>query len=258
MTNFVAVLTFNLLILLTANAAPSRNTTTYEEMRKMLASLTDVKSDRVALSALFKDGDAHESDLIKALDDPDRNISLRAQIVIRYLGNGTGMKALEAWYGKQEEVMRSGPIPVPLSERDYKWIMDQGDTVAGSYIYALALDGSPRARSVLSEIMKRQRPADDETFTTQALRRIEVSHPRKLISGGKDLAKLVLKNAFFINPEIRTYTSARLLGFSGNKDKALIEVYINRGQLAEEWYHVVMRKYGQAWKFLSITQIAVS
>jgi hypothetical protein len=252
------IATFAVSFLLAANAFCFRDARTYEDTRKLLTSLKNVKDDRDVLAALFKNGDARVGDLIEALHDPDRNISVRSQIVIRYLGNPAGMKALNDWYTQQSERVRSGPIPIPLGERDYKWITDQGINDADDYIYALALDGSPRARSLLDEMMKRAGSAHDGTFASLALGRIKAGHPEKLLFGGNHLAKLVLRNAFFVGPLSRQYASARLLGLNGAKDKALVEVYVNRGPLAEEWYHVVIRKHGKGWKFFSITQVAVS
>jgi len=175
------------------------------------------------------------------------------------------MKALEEWYGKQNEIVVSGPIPLPLRERDYEFIKDQFTnkptqtwSSADKYIYALALDGSPRARMVLNDLMKHERQTAERTAAGETLRRVRVSHPKKLLTGGNVLAKLVLRKAFFIGPRSRPYTSARLIGFNGLKDKALVEVYVNPGPLAEEWYHVVISKHGRGWKFFSITQIAVS
>jgi hypothetical protein len=244
--------------LLLGNAFSVQRTPTYEDTVKLLNSLKVIKDDRQALATLFKEGDARIDDLIKALHEPDRNISLRAQIVIRYLGNQTGMKALEEWYGTQAEVVRSGPIPIPLGERDYKWIGAQSITNVDDYIYALALDSSPRARALLDEMTKKSGSVDGHMFAVQALKRVNGSEPEKLLTGEHDLAKLVLKNAFFIDPISKPHTSVRLLGLNGEKDKALVEVYINRGRLAEEWYHVVIRRCDQGWKFFSITQVAVS
>jgi len=244
--------------LLAANAFSLERASTYGDTVRLLNSLKDVKDDRQALAALFKKGDARIDDLVKALRDPDRNVSLHAQIAIRYLGNQTGMKALEEWYATQSEIVRSGPIPIPLSERDYQWIKEQSFNDAGDYIYALALDGSPRATAVLDELMKKKARVDDRLFAVQALKRVNAAEPQKLLTDGNDLSKLVLKNAFFIDPISRPYTSAKLLGLNGRRDKALVEVYINRGRLAEEWYHIVLSKHGEGWKFFSITQVAQS
>ena len=131
-------------------------------------------------------------------------------------------------------------------------------TIESGEIYALALDGSPKAQAVLNKMIESyEESADGGTAAGEALKRLKANPPEAL-SGDGALAELVLKNAFFIDPGSRPYASARLLGLSETKNKALIEVYINRRALAEEWYHVVISKCGRAWTFFSITQIAVS
>lgn len=260
-----ALTTTVVVLLIAANAFSLTDATTYPQTRKLLSALTHIKDERAALAALFKQGDARIDDLSQALQDPDRSISLRAQVVIRYLGNEAGMNALEDWYRKQIEIPTSGPIPLPLRERDYESIRKEFITQpvvtwdsAEKYIYALALESSPRARAMLNEMMKRGENADAGLVAGEALRRVKVSHPEKLLIGRKDLARLVLRNAFFIAPLSRRYTSARLLGFNGVKDKALVEVYVNHGPLAEEWHHVVISKHGRGWRFFSITRVSVS
>lgn len=175
------------------------------------------------------------------------------------------MKALYKWYEKRQQFSVAGPIPVPLSEYDYKviyanYIGQQSKAWSGAemYIYALALDGSPQAEAALSKMIKSTGSLNESTAAAGAIKRVQESQPELPLTGQKDLAKLVLKNAFFIAPEDRKYTSARLLALNVAKEKALIEVYINRGALSEEWYHVVIRKCEQGWKLLSITQVAVS
>jgi hypothetical protein len=175
------------------------------------------------------------------------------------------MKALEDWYSKQAEVITSGPIPLPLRERDYEFIKDQyinkptaAWAGADQYIYALALDGSPKAKALLHKLKKGAGTIDDSTVGGRAIRLTTAGHAERVLIGQRDLATLVSKNAFFITAKDRPFTSAKLLGLNGTKDKALIEMYINRGRLAEEWYHIVLSKRGRGWKFFSITQVAVS
>jgi hypothetical protein len=237
----------------------------FEDTRKLLLALEDVKSDRETLALLFRTGDERIEDLIKALNDSDRRVSLRAQIVIRYLGNEAGMKALVEWYSKRARIDTSGPVPLPLRKWDYTYIETNylhtppsWDMLSERYVYALALDDSPKAKELLSEVIKRTGNLDDGSTVVRGIKLIQADQPAKLIMGDKDLGKLVLKNAFFVSPIDRKYTSAGLLGLNGAMDKALVGVYINRGPLAEEWYHVVIRKCDQGWKFFSITQIAVS
>lgn len=253
------VAAFLVSLFLAAPAFPVTQATTYEDTLKLLRSLKNRKDDRGVLATLFQKSDARIGDLIKALHDPDRHISLNAQIVIRYLGNQTGMKALEEWYATQTEIVRSGPNPLPLSERDYKWFNAQPlRNTESSDVYALALDGSPKAQAVLKKMLESYDDSTDAgTAAGEALKRVKAGHPEALTGAG-DLAELVLKNAFFIDTRSRRYAQSRLLGLNGTKDKALIEVYVGRKAFSEEWYHVVISKRGQSWKFFSITQIAVS
>jgi hypothetical protein len=264
MTRTTATLLVSLMLVTTAFASPGV-TTRHRDIRKLLTSLQSIKDDREVLATLFKTGDEQIAELIEALHDPDVNVRLRAQIIIRYLGNETGMKALEDWYSKQAEVITSGPIPLPLRERDYEFIRDQylnkptaAWAVADQYIYALALDGSPKAKALLHELKKGAGSIDDSTVGGRAIRLTTAGDAERVLIGQRNLAKLVSENAFFITAKDRPSTSAKLLGLNGAKDKALIEMYINRGRLAEEWYHVVIRKCEQGWKFYSITQVAVS
>jgi len=264
MTRTTATLLVSLMLVTTAFASPCV-TTRHGDIRKLLTSLQSIKDDREVLAALFKTGDEQIAELIEALHDPDVNVRLRAQIIIRYLGNETAMKALEDWYSKQAEVITSGPIPLPLRERDYEFIKDQyinkptaAWAGADQYIYALALDGSRKAKALLHKLKKGAGTIDDSTVGGRAIRLTTAGHAERVLIGQRDLATLVSKNAFFITAKDRPFTSAKLLGLNGTKDKALIEMYINRGRLAEEWYHIVLSKRGRGWKFFSITQVAVS
>lgn len=234
---------------------------TLQSTRKLLSEMSDVKNDSDKLAKLFRVGDERIEDLLKALDDPNSEISLRSQIILRYLGNDAGMNGLFEWYDKQKQFQVAGPVPLPLKDWDYKLIYANNYIEwfrAEPYIYALALDDSPKARDALEKALKIADTLDDSSVANHAAKRVQASQPRKTLSGEKDLAKLVLNNAFFVAPDDRKYTSARLLALNGAKDKGLIEVYINRGVLSEEWYHVVIQKCEPGWRFFSITQIAVS
>jgi hypothetical protein len=240
---------------------------TYGNTRKMLLALDDLKSDSDKLAALFKIGDMRIRDLIRALDDTDSDVSLRAQVVIRYLGNGEGMRELVKWYDKHPNGYPiAGPIPLPLSAWDYEFI---GANLIGKppeawreigvrYIYALAIDDTQQSKSTLDKMIKNAGVVEEGTFVGRAIKQVRTGSSTEVLTGRKDVAKLVLENAFFISPKDHNHATARLLAVDGTKDKALVEVYINRGRLAEEWYHVVMKKCGQGWRFLSITQVAVS
>lgn len=264
-TRTIATLLISLALLTPALASRQSSTVNDADVRKLLLELKDVKSGRETLATLFSIGDKQISELIKALDDPDHEVSLNAQTVIRYLGNPTGLAALENWLSKKTEYPLTAPIPLPLTERDYTWINSQylkkpirEWVFAESYIYALAFDGSPRATAVLRQLKTAAAELDDSFVVARAMRLTAAADVKKVLVDERDLAKLVLKNAFFVDPTDRRFTSAKLLALNGAKQKALLEVYINRGPLAEEWYHVVLTKSGPGWRLFSITQVAVS
>jgi hypothetical protein len=243
-------------------ATYSSQSYTYKTTRQLLLELNGVHGKEEQLARLFKQGDDRITDLIRALDDPDKVVSRNAQVTIRYLGSDIGMRAMIQAYGRGGTYVMAGPVPLPLRDWDYEYIRNYylkgspWDHRTGSYIYALALDESPKARTLLDQMI--QNAKKDPKFIHIDLDRVEASPPKGLLSGQGDLAKMVLESAFFIAPQDRKDTSARLLGLNGAEDKAIVEVHINRGPLAEEWYHVVVRKCDQGWKFFSITKVAQS
>ena len=245
--------------------ADPQHAKTYQDTRKLLAEMTDRVTNRSQLARLFRVGDERIADLIELLDDQNPEISLRSQVIIRYLGNEVGMKGLFDWYGKRQQFPVTGPVPLPLKEWDYQTIYARyigkpvrSWTLAEPYIYALALDDSAKPSAVLAEMVEGAGDIDDSLVAGQAIKRVKEGHPKQLLRGRGDLVKLVLRNAFFVSPEDRQHASARLLSFNGRADKALIEVYINQGALAEQWYHVVVEKCRLGWRFFSVSPVAVS
>jgi hypothetical protein len=177
------------------------------------------------------------------------------------------MERLQEWYGKQPKEYRvAGPIPLPLMAWDYEFIERNLIGTAPSewrergvqYLYALAMDESKRSQLTLNLVLNKATAANENTFVYQATRRIRTGKAAESFGPARDLARLVRENAFFMSDQDRRLSAATLLALNSKRDKALIEVEIDRGDLAEEWYHVVIRKTKHAWKFFSITQVAIS
>jgi hypothetical protein len=247
---------FVLILILLPTQGKEKVSKTYANTRKLLAGMdtSNTGSRGNKLAKVFRIGDERINDLIAALNDKDESISLHAQIAIRYLGNQQGMKALQDRYYKGTENRSTGPIPLPLAQWDYDFInrnyLNESRLSWGipRYIYALALDASPKSASTLDRMLEKygQPP------------RFSLERIRMTFASSQDLAQEVFKNAFFISPEDKKYSTALLLAYNGAKDKALIEIYINRGVLMEEWHHVVISKSEQGWKFYSVTMVAQS
>jgi HEAT repeat protein len=239
--------------------ASQASSKTYQETRKLLSAMKDYDLYPERLAAVFRVGDARVGDLVQALDDPDKEVSLNAQRVIRYLGNEVGLKGLAEYYKKpRKEYVSSGPIPVPLIEYDFDFIKSHPSDVGAEHIYALALEDSARATELLASIARSNVNASAGSLIAQVLTSIKSGNPNKLLTGNTDLAALVLEHAFFVGELDKKYASARLVELNGAKDKSVLEVYINRGVLAEEWWHVVISKHENGWRFFSITQVGDS
>ncbi len=232
------------------------------DLLKKLQTAGPDEEDKI-LKTLFEIGDTRTDELVRALNDP--NVSDVAQQVIRYLGNPRGMAGLESWYKTQTSAIFTGPVPFPLIKQDmdiieralstsslYKWgSMDK-------YIYALAFDRSDRGKALLQKILDQNKTPEEDTGAGRAITQVRAFHSKLLSGDGSDPAKLVLENAFFVSQDDKKHTTASLIGFNSSKEKVLISVYINRGILAEEWYHVVLKRTAKTWEFQSVSQIAVS
>ena len=242
--------------------SPSQTVETYEDTYKLLLKMEDALTREVSLTKLFGMGDERIQDLIRALDEPNKAVGRNAQIVIRYLGNDAGMKAVIESYRKSKAYSEAGPVPLPLSNWDYELIRNHyltaraWDQRATSYIYALALDESVDAVALLREWDKRIEQGAIPYHVD--MRKVKAIRPGAAIPGDIDLAKLVADNAFFVDSDGRQHISSKLMGFNHARDKALIKVHAGEEPLGTELYHVVLQKRGEAWRFYSVTLISVS
>lgn len=243
------------------------DTSAQTPIRELLVQYGNRRWETKALATLFVRADASVPELVRLLDDSDQNVSLAAQRVIRYSGNAEAVAALYVWYERRmrevEAISVAGPIVVPLRDEDYSYIgryllMDErGMFDTSEYLYALALDDSPAAKQMLARV-KRGASFRDGTAASHALRAIQGGKPSQVCRRAQDIPRWLPREAFFLSDYDRRYTTARILGYNREGDKVLVEVYINRGPLAEEWYNVVLKKGPRGWRFVTIHQTSVS
>jgi hypothetical protein len=260
---YQVVLMLALCIAICFATSPSQPAGTYEDTYKLLLKMEDALTREVSLTKLFGVGDERIQDLIRALNEPNEAARRNAQIVIRYLGNDAGMKAVIESYRKSKAYSEVGPVPLPLSNWDYELIRNHyltkaraWDQRATSYIYALALDESTDAVALLREWNKEIEQGVIPYH--YAMHQVKAIRPGAAILGDTDLAKLVADNAFFVNSDERRHISSKLMGFNHARNKALIKVNVGEEPLGTEQYHVVLQKRGEAWRFYSVTPISVS
>jgi hypothetical protein len=70
------------------------------------------------LAKLFEEADLRMPDLIQALDDSEQRVSINSQVIINYLAEPEGLKALDEWKKRQTKNY-SMPNMKLLSEKKY-------------------------------------------------------------------------------------------------------------------------------------------
>ena len=150
----------------------------------------------------------------------------------------------------------TGVVPIPLDDWDYAQI-DKNMTCSGcrasgpfvpDYIYALILDGSQRAQDVLTRVRS----------TVSASWIPSIPPADTLTLGSARPERELLAHSFFLTNEDKVSATVRVLGLTHDGNKGLFEVYVNHGLLAEQWYHVVLVREANGWRFLSVSQVAIS
>src|ERR1700752_1018418 len=68
----------------------------YAETRKLLIQMHDSGADE-NLKKLFEEAVSRREDLIRALDDANREVSFKAQIVIKYLAEPALLEVFNKW-----------------------------------------------------------------------------------------------------------------------------------------------------------------
>lgn len=239
-----------LAILLVSYALPLLAGQTKPNLRKLLAKMQSGPVDTKHLARAFSIGDANIDELISALDDRDESVSLNAQIVIRYLGNQDGMTALFHRYASGQIKATTGAVPVPLSDWDFNQIESrflcaecrlEGWGVP-EYTYALMLDSSPRATQTLDRLVQKFNPEWLPTTKTDGR-----------FANVEPIAPELLREAFWLTATEKKVTTAKLISVTTDSRKALFEVYVNQGALAEKWFNVVAVREAAGWKIISVT-----
>ena len=261
---FAAILT------LAHSTVQAHKTAPCAEVQPLLTTLSKENHNQTALSRLFEIGDDCIGEIISTLNNSkDFRLTIAAQETIRYLGNPGALTALDAWNKKNTKSYPVfGPVPVPIMEFDYEMIElnllepNQRDLglIVSPHLYALAIDKqSSRSNDLLQKVLKKLETVDELSVTKTMVDRLKGSYPLKPFNdSNNDVAATVLENAFFLSREDKQFTTSRLLSLNGSGNKALVEIKLSRGLLAERWYHVVVKRQGKQWGFFSITFIKQS
>jgi hypothetical protein len=134
-----------------------------------------------------------------------------------------------------------------------------------SVIYALILDGSPRARSILDNML-----VLEKTCTTEVslLGEVLEQAPALIVAAQKrghnlriepdKVGDSVRASAFFLPRAYRKNSEVKVLFESKAHDRILLEVSYRCGNLCGRTYYVVLRKDGNDWHYDLIRMYSIS
>ena len=195
----ITLMTLGQLVLQSSPLTQRQKETSYAETRKLLLKM-ERNVDNKALKKLFEQGEERIHDLIRALSDPEKRVSLNSQLIIKYLSQPEGMAAVEKWIEDNQQQKKEYSMPKIVPPPNY----EEGAFLAGE---------------------------------------------------DKDLTKLILRNWHFDSDEERSLTTATLIAYNKNRDKALIDVTVNCVPLCGICWYVTVRKEGDRWRYLSASLV---
>jgi hypothetical protein len=222
-------------------------------VRKLLSRVESGTGGK-ALARLFRLGDGYAEQFVAALSDPDEQVREGAQRLIRYLGSPGGIAGLRESYRRGNGLITS-VIPVPLDDWDYEQISKYitcsdcraSEPFMPDYVYALILDGSPRAHDALTKVQSRF-PGWIPSIPPAETLILRNSKPEQEL----------LAHSFFLTNEDKMAATVRTLSLTHDRKKALLEIHVNHGALEEKWFHVVLVRDASAWRFLSVSFVGES
>jgi hypothetical protein len=233
------------------------------------------------LVPVLKAGDIRPHDLLAACHNSDNEIVGTAILALQLLGKSECEPCAAA-------ISRTDANPpmvcsADTRDEDYQRIemwLAKKRTAAGyecgedfepltpmddSVIYALILDGSPRSRSILDNML-----VIEKTCTTEVslLGEVLEQAPALIVAAQKKghnlriepskLSDSVRASAFFLPWEYRKVSDVEIIFENEAHDRILLEVSYRCGNLCGRTYHVVLRKDGNDWHYDLIRMYSIS
>lgn len=250
------------------------NSATYEDTLKMLKDLNDSRNN-VALARLFEMDDSKISDLQTACQSSDYDISSAAFLVLQLLGKRQALDCHATLRKREEFAFLWEPN---LADRNFKLIEksldekripkgykcgDDSERIDNSLVYALVLNGSPRARSLLHRLLAFAEACvggyimEDLKHAPSLIRDAE-KIGRNLSFEADNMESVVRTSAFYLPAEYRKDSRLRVIAYNKAGDRLLLEMSYTCGLLCGRGYHVVLRKQGPAWQYAIITMTWIS
>jgi hypothetical protein len=195
---------------------------TYRDTLRLLKAWVATQEDD-QLGRLFAAAHARVSDLVTACSSADDEIAGAALLTLQLLGESSPEGCSDLVWQKQKQTALTFSYAKNLNDADFErielWLAktrtrtgfecgsEDGPLIDDSLMYALILDGSPRAESALSSMLALERACRTDTLSGETLEDThsliaeakEIGHNLKLEQG---VDKSIRASAFFLPPRI--------------------------------------------------------
>jgi hypothetical protein len=264
----------------TDKAVPSRSQTYNDTLQTIKKWVESEGNDD--LSRLLRIGDARAADLVTACQSSDEEVSAAAFEALLLLGkpecetcadsvsqmrgglalacseniNEADFERIESWMATKHTGTgyECGEEYDPLTPMDV------------SVVYALILDGSSRARSLLDDMQGMEKACVPEETTiiggvleqAQSLIVAAKQSGHNLRVEANRIVSSVRASAFFLPEKYRKDSSVEIIARNKARNTILLEVSYRCGSLCGEGYHVLLRKDGNDWHYAMITMAWIS
>jgi hypothetical protein len=259
------------------------NSETYSDTLAIVKAWRETDENK-ELGRLFAIGDLRGSDLLMLCNDVDEEIASSAFLVLHLLGKSECLPCGETISQKH------GSVPftcgTDINDADFnrieRWLAEKHKRngydcgkddeyepltpLDDSLVYALILDGSPRSKAILKDMLAIEKAcvAEGTTIIGEV-----VSQAESLIVAAKENARtlqfepstlegVIRSSAFFLPAEYRKDSRIEVIAHNKTEDRLLLEVSYVCGRLCGSGYYVVLQKEGTGWRYASIGMAWIS
>jgi hypothetical protein len=222
------------------------------------------------LVPLFAYGDARSSDLLNACRTESDETANSAFMTLQLLGSSECQPCADSFSQKH-----GGPLLACAphlgeagfqridrwwsgyrTRKGYRCGKEEGWRIDDALVYALILDGSPRALATLNRSLALQKTCGEYvTIERETLERApelvreakQVGHDLKI--GPDRVEESVRRSAFFLSREQRKHSKVNVLARNSTDTKMLVEVSYSCGKSCGRGYLVVLEKDGDVWQY---------
>lgn len=259
------------------------NSETYSDTLAMVKAWRETDENK-ELGRLFAIGGLRGSDLLAVCNDADEEIASSAFFALHLLGKSECLPCGETISQKHRRVPFT--CGTDIAEVDFnrieRWLAEKhkrngydcGEDdeyepltpLDDSLVYALILDGSPRSKAILKDMLAIEKAcvAAGTTIIGEVVSQAESlivaakENARKLQFEPSTLEGVIRSSAFFLPSEYRKDSRIEVIAHNKTEDRLLLEVSYVCGRLCGSGYYVVLQKEGTGWRYASIGMAWIS